>query len=31
MAWLLGSLIGLGIGIAWVSIELIRARRKPLI
>ena len=31
MAWLLGSLIGVAIGLAWVSIELVRARRKPLI
>jgi hypothetical protein len=31
MAWLLGSLIGVAIGTGWVSIELVRARRKPLV
>jgi hypothetical protein len=31
MAWLLGSLIGIALAITWVSVELLFARRKPLI
>jgi len=31
MAWLLGSLIGIAIAIAWASFEVLIARRKPLI
>jgi hypothetical protein len=31
MSWLLGSLVGVAIGMAWIYIELERARRKPLL
>jgi len=31
LAWLLGSLIGIAIAIAWASFEVLLARRKPLI
>ena len=31
MAWLLGSGIGIGIAMAWVSVELLLARHKPFI
>jgi len=31
MWWILGSLIGAAIGMAWIYIELERARRKPFV
>jgi hypothetical protein len=31
MYWLVGSLVGVGIAMAWVYIELALARREPLI
>jgi len=31
MAWLVGSLVGIAIAMAWVLVELLLARRKPLI
>ena len=31
MYWLVGSLVGIAIGMAWVHVELATAKRKPLI
>ena len=31
MYWLIGSLIGVAIGVGWVYVEAALARRKPII